>query len=103
MGKPLGPGHIRIKYQPIKLEALNGCAEGSTVTFESLFEAKAVQKSKVPNVKIVGGGELTAKNLVVHANAFTATAREAIEAAGGSCVILSMNTGLPVEASVVSE
>eukprot|EP00619_Florenciella_sp_RCC1007_P007496 CAMPEP_0205912356 /NCGR_PEP_ID=MMETSP1325-20131115/5784_1 /ASSEMBLY_ACC=CAM_ASM_000708 /TAXON_ID=236786 /ORGANISM="Florenciella sp., Strain RCC1007" /LENGTH=187 /DNA_ID=CAMNT_0053279041 /DNA_START=21 /DNA_END=584 /DNA_ORIENTATION=+ len=96
-GRPLGPGHKRVIYNPIKLDVLNAAAEGSTVTIESLLEQKALTKStKVPLNKIVGGGELTAKGLTVQMHAFTASAREAIEGNGGSCVVISPTTGAPV-------
>jgi large subunit ribosomal protein L15 len=38
-------------------------------------------------VKILGRGELT-KKLTVHAHAFSKTARERIEAAGGICQVI---------------
>ena len=47
MGKPTGPGHTHTLYNLVHLEALNGMAEGATVDYAALFEAKAVTKSKV--------------------------------------------------------
>ncbi|NLB28565.1 MAG: mitochondrial large ribosomal subunit protein uL15m, partial [Clostridiaceae bacterium] len=38
-------------------------------------------------LKVLGDGELT-KQLDVKANAFTATAKEKIEAAGGTCEVI---------------
>jgi large subunit ribosomal protein L15 len=38
-------------------------------------------------VKVLGQGELR-KSLTVHAHAFSASAREKIEAAGGSCQVI---------------
>ena len=95
VGKPMGPGYTKTMYNPVKLDSLNGAAEGSTVNFDSLLESKAVTKSKYKLTKIVGG-ELTAKGLTVQAHAFTGSAREAIEGAGGSCVLLSPTTGAVV-------
>jgi len=98
-GRPLGPGHKRVIYNPVKLDVLNSVAEGSTVTMESLLESKALMKnSKIKINKIVGGGDLTVKNLEVKMHAFTTSAREAIEGAGGKCVVISPTTGAPVEA-----
>lgn len=97
VGKPLGPGHKRKLYNPIKLDLLNGVSDGSTVTFESLREAKLLPKCRYDMHKIVGGGDLTVKDLTVQAHAFTNTAREAIESNGGKCVVISRTTGLPVE------
>jgi large subunit ribosomal protein L15 len=98
VGKPMGPGYTKTIYNPVKVDALNGAAEGATVNFDSLLESKAVTKSKYKLTKIVGGGELTTKGLTVQAHAFTGSAREAIEGAGGSCVVLSPTTGAVVAA-----
>ena len=99
VGKPLGPGHKRTIFNPIKLDALNGCEAGSTVNFDSLFEKGLINKSKLDIHKIVGGKEeLTAKDLTVQAHAFTSPAKAAIEAAGGKCVVLSKTTNQAVEA-----
>jgi len=96
-GRPLGPGHKRVIYNPIKLDILNAAAEGSTVTINSLLEQKALTKStQCPLNKIVGGGELTAKGLTVQMHAFTESARTAIEGNGGTCVVISPTTGAPV-------
>ena len=69
---------------------LNGCAEGSTVDYESLQDARLVSKSKYKLKKVVGvsGSDLTAENLTVKAHAFTASAKAAIEAKGGTCIVL---------------
>ena len=96
VGKPFGPGHTHTEYNLLKLDELNAVDEGATVSFDSLFESKAVTKSKFKITKVVGGSDLTAKNLVVQAHAFTGSAREAIEANGGKCVVLSKTTNLPV-------
>mmetsp|Transcript_13626 Transcript_13626/g.19061 ORF Transcript_13626/g.19061 Transcript_13626/m.19061 type:complete len:188 (-) Transcript_13626:30-593(-) len=94
VGKPLGPGHKRTIYNPIKLDDLNGVAAGSTCNFESLLADSAVTKSKLSIHKIVmGREEFTAKDITVQAHAFTKSAREAIEAAGGKCELLKPTTG----------
>jgi len=99
VGKPLGPGHKRTLYNVIKLDQLNDVASGSTCNFDSLFESKAVTKSKLSIHKIVLGREdFTAKDLTVQAHAFTKTAREAIEGAGGKCELLKATTGEVIEA-----
>lgn len=56
------------------------------MTYEALLSAGAMTKVKQGLVKIVGGGELARKGLVVKAHAFTASAREAITSNGGQCV-----------------
>ena len=63
-------------------------------TVESLLESKAVTKSKYDVHKIVvGRNEFTGKDITVQAHAFTKSAREAIEGAGGKCEILKPSTG----------
>jgi len=59
---------------------------GTVVTRESLEEAGILTSPKHP-LKVLGTGELKVK-LTVRAAAFTATAREKIEAAGGSCELI---------------
>eukprot|EP00526_Cylindrotheca_closterium_P019370 CAMPEP_0113638210 /NCGR_PEP_ID=MMETSP0017_2-20120614/20007_1 /TAXON_ID=2856 /ORGANISM="Cylindrotheca closterium" /LENGTH=226 /DNA_ID=CAMNT_0000549287 /DNA_START=39 /DNA_END=719 /DNA_ORIENTATION=- /assembly_acc=CAM_ASM_000147 len=98
VGKPLGPGHKRKIYNIIKLDELNDVAPGTTCNFESLFESKVVTKSKYDIHKIVTGkNEFTAKDITVQAHAFTKSAREAIEGAGGKCEILKPSTGAVIE------
>jgi large subunit ribosomal protein L15 len=60
---------------------------GAEVTLEALREKGLGSRKGVP-VKILAGGELT-KPLTVHAHAFSAKAREAIEAAGGTAQVVS--------------
>ena len=59
---------------------------GSEVTVELLAKANLAKRKGVP-VKILAKGEIT-KPLTVQAHAFSGKAREAIEAAGGTCVIV---------------
>jgi large subunit ribosomal protein L15 len=59
---------------------------GEAVTLEAL-KAKGLATRKEIPVKILAKGELS-KPLTVHAHAFSAKAREAIEAAGGTCQVL---------------
>jgi large subunit ribosomal protein L15 len=58
----------------------------SEVTLE-LMRGKGLGTRKGIPVKVLAKGEL-GKALTVHAHAFSASARERIEAAGGSCVVL---------------
>lgn len=89
VGRPMGPGHSKTEYGIVKLNVLNSVAEGSTVDYDSLQDQKLVSKSKYTLKKVVSGSEaLTAKGLTVKAHAFTASARAAIEANGGTCVVL---------------
>ncbi len=74
------------EYAPVNLTALNTAfAAGETVTPKSLVEKGAVKakNGKTPRVKILGTGTLT-KKLVVTGCLFSASAKEAVEKAGGS-------------------
>uniref|UniRef100_A0A7S1BF06 Large ribosomal subunit protein uL15/eL18 domain-containing protein n=1 Tax=Corethron hystrix TaxID=216773 RepID=A0A7S1BF06_9STRA len=94
VGKPMGPGHSKTVYNLIKTDEINGAAEGSTVSFGSLFEAGDVTKAKYGIHKVVTGKkEFSAKGVTVQAHAFTNSARAAIEGAGGKCELLSPTTG----------
>ena len=82
---PVGP--FRTVTAPVNVAALEERYEaGAEVTPESLVE-KGVLKNTRTDVKILGKGELT-KKLSVTAHAVSATAREKIEAAGGTITLL---------------
>lgn len=68
----------------IRLSQLNVFDDGETVNLESI-KSKGVAKYRksTDGIKIIGGGELERK-LNVEAMAFTASAKEAIEKAGGT-------------------
>jgi large subunit ribosomal protein L15 len=75
--------NFRTKTKPINLSDLEERFDsGAEVTLESLRE-KGLAKRKVP-IKVLARGEIK-KKLEVHAHAFSAAAKEKIEAAGGSC------------------
>ena len=66
----------------INVGELNCFEEGSVVTIETLIAHGKIKAAK-DGVKILGGGELT-KAMTIQANAFSAAAKEKIEAAGGT-------------------
>ena len=70
----------------INVSALEAFEAGSEVTVETLMEAGIVKNPR-DGVKILGYGELT-KKLTVKANAFSAGAKEKIEAVGGTCEVI---------------
>jgi len=77
---------FRTSTQPVNLVDLEArFAPGDAVTLEALH-SKGLARKDVP-VKVLGRGELT-KPLTVHAHGFSASARERIEAAGGSCQVI---------------
>ncbi len=66
----------------INVSRLEVFEDGDTVTVESLLE-KGVISNPRDGVKLLGNGEIS-KKLTVKLDAFSATAKEKIEAAGGS-------------------
>ncbi len=75
---------FRTHTQPVNLDALEARYEAGTEVTIELMHARGLATRKGVPVKVLGRGELS-KALTVHAHAFSATARERIEAAGGTC------------------
>ncbi len=81
MSMPFEP--FRTRTQPVNLADLEKRFDaGAEVTPESLRDA-GLAKRRLP-VKVLARGEIS-KKLSVRAHAFSAQAKERIEAAGGSC------------------
>ncbi len=74
-------------YTEINVTALNSFEDGATVTAESLKAAGIIKKLN-DGIKVLGRGELTAKNLTVQAAKFTKSAEEKISAAGGKAEVI---------------
>ena len=72
----------RVEYQVINLDRLQEWPADIEVTPETLLEARFTRRKKKP-VKILGDGELT-RPLTIRAHKFSASARQKIEAAGGT-------------------
>ena len=70
----------------INLSALERFEDGAEVSVKALIEAGIVKNPR-DGVKILGNGELT-KKLNVKANAFSASAKEKIEALGGKAEVI---------------
>ncbi len=78
---------FRTHTQAVNIDALESRFDaGAEVTLE-LMKANGLATRKNVPVKVLAKGEL-AKALTVHAHAFSASARERIEAAGGTCVTI---------------
>jgi len=77
---PIGP--FRTYSQPVNLRDLDRFDAGTEITPEVLKQAGLIGSVR-KDVKILGSGELS-KALSVSAHGFSASAREKIEAAGGS-------------------
>ena len=74
------------EYETVNVSVLNMFEDGSVVDCEKLREAGLAGKA-ADGLKVLGNGELT-KKLTVRAAAFTAAAKEKIEAAGGKAEVI---------------
>ena len=81
---PVGP--FRTTTHPVNLRDLERFSAGDEVTPESLVEKGILKNTKI-DVKLLGTGEIS-KQLTVRVHAISATAREKIEAAGGTVELL---------------
>ncbi len=61
--------------------------DNGTVIDSELLKNTGIVKNARDGIKVLGNGELT-KKLIVKLNAFSASAKEKIEAAGGSCEVI---------------
>jgi large subunit ribosomal protein L15 len=87
MKKSMPFENFRTHTQPVNLSDLESrFDDGAEVNPATLAERGLATRKDVP-VKILGQGELK-KKLTVNAHAFSKTAREKIESAGGACIIL---------------
>lgn len=78
----------RVEYKAINLDVLASLVEGSQVTtLDAAYFVSNGLISKNAKIKILGRGEVTAA-LEIHAHAFSKSAVEAIEKAGGKAVML---------------
>ena len=73
-------------YEIINLSALNAFEDGETVNAEALL-AKGILNKCEYGYKVLGNGKVT-KKVNVEASAFSASAKEAIEAAGGKAEVI---------------
>ena len=69
----------------VNLSALNAFDSGAVVTAEALLE-KGILSKCTYGYKVLGNGKIT-KKLTVQASAFSKSAQEAIEAAGGKAEV----------------
>ena len=74
------------KFTVINVSDLNKFVDGTVVDDELLVASGLVKKNSV--VKVLGNGELTAKNLTVKAAKFSESAKEKIEKAGGKAEVM---------------
>ena len=81
---PIGP--FRTSTVPVNVGSLDRFDDGAEVTPESLVERGLLKNTKT-DVKLLGNGELK-KRLTVRVHAISASAREKVEAAGGTVALL---------------
>ena len=86
-GQKRGFNNIFAKpYEIINLSALDKFEDGETVTAEALL-AKGILSKCAYGYKVLGNGSVT-KKVTVQAAAFSQSAKEAIEAAGGKAEVV---------------
>jgi large subunit ribosomal protein L15 len=81
---PIGP--FRTSTVPVNVGALDRFDDGAEVTPEALV-AEGLLKNTKTDVKLLGSGELN-KKLTVRVHAISASARDKVEAAGGTVALL---------------
>jgi large subunit ribosomal protein L15 len=83
MKKSMPFENFRTKTQPVNLSDLEQRFDAGAEVNPAALKEKGLAKRSDP-VKILARGEI-GKKLDVHAHAFSAAAKEKIEAAGGTC------------------
>jgi len=73
---------FRVEYQVVNRSRLQDWPTDTEVTPETLLAARFIRKKQLP-LKILGDGELS-QGLTVRADKFSASAKQKIEAAGGT-------------------
>ena len=74
------------EYATVNVSELEVFEDGTEVTVEMLL-AKRIVRKELDGLKVLGNGELT-KKLTVKASKFTASAKEKIEAVGGTAEVI---------------
>jgi large subunit ribosomal protein L15 len=77
----------RIEYLAVNLSDLKDFAADSVVDEKALRDARIARGRRSGGIKVLGDGDLD-RRLIVHAHAFSASARSKIEAAGGECHLI---------------
>ena len=77
---------FKVEFQVVNLDRINELfPEGGTVTVDQLIDRGAVRKGHP--VKVLGQGDISVK-VEVSANAFSSSAKDKIEAAGGTATLV---------------
>ncbi|MGN1074855.1 MAG: 50S ribosomal protein L15 [Eubacteriales bacterium] len=75
--------YFRVDYAAVNVSVLNAFDNGAVVDAEALARKGILKQLENGGLKILGGGDLE-KKLTVRANAFSESAKQKIEAAGGA-------------------
>ena len=80
--------HFKVVYAVVNLEQLNAFEAGAVVDYDTLWANGLIKSVKnAAGLKVLGNGELKVA-LTVKADKFSASAKEAIEKAGGTCELV---------------
>ena len=74
------------EYMAVNVSKLNNFEDGAVVNADALLEVGIIKKA-LDGVKILGNGDIT-KKITVQAAAFSETAKQKIEAAGGKAEVI---------------
>lgn len=85
----------RVEYLPINVAILAEFPAGATVDAKTLRD-QGIARGPLKRIKILGSGEISHR-VIVRADAFSASARAKIEAAGGECHVIAPK-GAPAKA-----
>ena len=84
---------FRTEYCPVNVQSLDAFEDGAEVTPDLLVERRLVRRRR-DKVKILGGGDLS-RSLKVSAHAFSKSAKEKIESAGGTATLIADSSANP--------
>ncbi|MCX6935523.1 MAG: 50S ribosomal protein L15 [Verrucomicrobia bacterium] len=76
-----------IRYATVNLDGLDVFSDGAKVD-EAILRSHGLVKGDWEGVKILGGGKLKPKNLILEVHAASASAKTALEAAGAKITLL---------------
>ena len=79
--------YFRVDYAAVNVSVLNAFDNGAVVDAEALAQKGILKQLENGGLKILGGGDLE-KKLTVRANAFSESAKQKIEAAGGKAEVI---------------
>ena len=84
--------HFKVVYAVVNLEQLNAFEAGAVVDYDTLWANGLIKSVKnAAGLKVLGSGELKVA-LTVKADKFSASAKEAIEKAGGTAELIGKDS-----------